>query len=156
MKNYSVVKVIIMFTIAIICFMACKPTKEKVEIKSLSWLQGSWLTADSTTIETWAIQNGEVSGNAFSQKAGKITERLRIFDDNGKIFYEATVLDQNESKAIQFELESYSGDSLYFVNLKHDFPNYIVYKKTSDSTIYTKVYGKSNEGFSAVMTKLVN
>ena len=156
MRSYNVVKDLSIFAMAIICFTACKPTKEQVKIDSLSWLQGSWLNSDSTIIETWAIQNGEVAGNAFSQQAGKITERLRIFDDNGKIFYEATVLDQNEGKAIQFELESYSGDSLYFVNLKHDFPNYIIYKKTSDSTIYTKVFGKTNEGMSSVMTKLSN
>ncbi len=150
MKRYNSVLLIIA---SIFCLIQCT-TKPSLKIEELSWLNGSWISPDSSNIETWAFEQGAFNGNVFSTAEGKITERLRVFTESEKIKYEATVLNQNDAKPIQFALNSTIKDSLHFTNEVHDFPNDIIYKKLSDTSIYVKVYGKSNPGFDFIMTRL--
>ncbi|MBC7884366.1 MAG: hypothetical protein H7X99_02760 [Saprospiraceae bacterium] len=155
MKNY---KLILIHALVVFSCIQCKPDHQKstgtLNLENLKWLQGTWITVDSSSIETWAFQNKEWIGNVYSPGDGKITENLRIFNEKDVILYEATVKTQNEGKPIRFTLEGMSTDSIQFVNMDHDYPNHIDYFKMSDSTLFCNVYGHKDEGKGFVMKKL--
>lgn len=137
---------------SIIGCVSCTP-KKKTSIKDLVWLEGQWMLDDGVSYEEWEWKDGEFNGLVFSRTADTITERLRIFDAKGTVMYEATVFNQNDGQPVLFAMDSKGLDSLHFVNMNHDFPNYILYKKMSDSTLYCRTHSISNDGFSFTMTK---
>ncbi len=142
------------FVFSLLTIFSCKPEANKIDIQSFKWLQGTWITQDSSSLESWAFQNDEWVGNVYAPKVGKITENLRIFHNGSELVYEAKVVGQNDDKGIMFKMESTSSDSLHFVNMSHDFPNQIDYFKTSDSTLTCNVYGKQDGGKGFEMKKL--
>jgi hypothetical protein len=86
-------------------------------------------------IESWnRSSESSISGMVISQESGdtKVLEVLKIFDDNGKFYYSATVNDQEEQGTILFPLVFYNEDKLVFENSTHDFPKEIEY--TIDDT----------------------
>lgn len=142
------------FVFGMLLIFSCKPEPKKLNLQEFMWLQGTWITQDSSSIESWAFQNNEWIGNVYAPKVGKITENLRIYQEGSDLIYEAKVVNQNNGNGVQFKMESTSADSLHFVNMSHDFPNQIDYFKTSDSTLFCNVYGKQNEGKGFEMKKL--
>ena len=46
--------------------------------------------------------------------------------------------------SVSFELTQYDETSIYFSNLKHDFPNFIAYKHVSDETLEVSDGGKEH------------
>ncbi len=134
------------FILGWLIIFSCKTETKGINIQDFKWLQGTWNTQDSSSLESWAFQNNEWIGNVYVPKVGKITENLRIYQDGSDLYYEAKVIDQKNGKPVLFKLESSSADSLHFVNKNHDFPNHIDYFKTSDSTLFCNVYGKQDEG----------
>lgn len=142
------------FVFGLLLIFSCKPESKKLNIEEFTWLQGTWITQDSSSLESWAFQNNEWVGNVYAPKVGKITENLRIYQEGPDLIYEAKVIGQNNGKGVLFKLESTASDSLHFVNMQHDFPNQIDYVKTSDSTLFCNVYGKQDEGKGFKMKKL--
>ena len=60
----------------------------------------------------------------------------------GGYYLNATVFEQNDRLPVSFELTQYDETSIYFSNLKHDFPNCIAYKRVSDEALEVSVGGK--------------
>jgi len=156
------------FLIFFVSFISCKETKnaennttENQEIKansdeitSLSWLQGSWENEDKTSIETWAIQDNQLTGNVYSIKENKIIETLSIENISGKLRYNATVLAQNEGKTISFDQKEIGSNSISFYNQNHDYPNTISYNKTSDKVLSVFISGDNGNFYTYNMTLL--
>ncbi|MBL0100808.1 MAG: hypothetical protein IPP49_12855 [Saprospiraceae bacterium] len=134
--------------------IACKKEHKSLTIQDMAWMQGTWATPDSMSVETWAVQDGEMKGNVYFKRAGKITENLRIFKSGNTMLYEATVFSQNDGKPVLFALDNTTPDSLHFVNMNHDYPNHIIYKRLNDTTLYCRTYGISEDGYAFVMKKL--
>jgi hypothetical protein len=59
-----------------------------------------------------------------------------------KIFYEATVFQQNNGKPISFELTAYSKNEMNFENKFHDFPKKMHYEFPDEQSMIVTV---SNE-----------
>ena len=150
MKNFNLT----VFVCLTILFSCRERKSDYPAIDQLKWLQGSWITDDSTSIETWALQGAELKGNSYSNREGRITEQLRIYTDQGRPAYEATVIDQNAGKPVSFLLESTTADSLHFSNPGHDFPNHVVYVQQPDGSLLARVYGKDNKGMVLHMTRM--
>lgn len=150
MKSFN-----ILIALALLIVMSCKEKKPAYPaVDQLNWLQGSWITDDSTSIETWALQDGELKGNSYSNREGKITEQLRIYSVDGQPAYEAKVSAQNNGQPVSFMMVSTGTDSLHFSNPSHDFPTDIVYVKNPDHTLSCKVYSSTSKGLTLHMTKL--
>ena len=150
MKNY---KILIFSLLAFILFIRCGKNSS-ASLEDLKWLQGSWQSQDSLLIESWALQDGQMVGNVFSNRTGKILETLRIFKTRKLVLYEATVFSQNQGKPVQFAMDSEGLDSLHFVNMNHDYPNYIIYKRLTDTTVYMGTSGTNGTAFHSVMKRL--
>lgn len=116
-------------------------------IDKLSWLSGSWQinTPEVTITETWAkTDENNLSGNSYviSMKGDTVfTESLRITAIDDTLYYLPTISNQNEGKEIRFKEKSISDTEVVFENLAHDFPQRIVYQKTSDTTVYAYIEG---------------
>lgn len=116
-------------------------------IDKLSWLSGSWKinTPEVTITETWAkTDENNLSGKSFviSTKGDTVfTESLRITAIDDTLYYLPTISNQNGGKEIRFKEKSFSDTQVVFENLTHDFPQRIVYQKTSDTTVYAYIEG---------------
>lgn len=132
----------------------CKDAPKTIAISEMAWLQGSWMSEDKSSVETWAIQGDSLSGNVYSAGAKKITEVLSIKEVGNSWVYSARVLDQNEGNTIYFHLEDYSEGNLLFTNPDHDFPNSLSYSKLNDKTINIIIAGKDGQSSTFRIFKL--
>lgn len=109
-------------------------------------LPGSWRTVspDSSRFEIWQIQTDSSLSGIGGLLAGSdtlITETLHLTKNNGKWIYVATVSDQNEGRPVSFQQTAVSATSIEFTNLRHDFPQRLVYTFISDDTLQVDVSG---------------
>lgn len=138
----------IYFLMAIL-FANCYSCKHSAEINN-SKLQilsevfaGDWYNAQSNVWESWKIDGNTLAGSAFSlqDKDTILYEKLKIFKQDSFIFYEATVLNQNEGKPVKFKLASFNDQKIVFENPDHDFPKKITYHFLTTDSLKVQVLG---------------
>jgi len=130
---------------------------EPLDLSNLDfkWLEGNW--RDTTTwghmnaqiIERWYFNDQSYFGSGLQVKNDTDTsliENIQINTSTDPIFFQATVKEQNDGKAIGFELKAYSADSIYFENLAHSFPQMITYRKITDDSIHAIAAAYTAEG----------
>jgi hypothetical protein len=111
-----------------------------------SRLPGKWQLEKSTTIEKWE-KDGELLKATVYKPLGKeslVSEKIRLTEREGEIFYEATVRGQNEEKPVSFKLIESSKERVVFENKTHDFPQRITYQFTSDDQMVATIEGRLN------------
>lgn len=122
----------------------------------LDFLVGTWKIDNKEQFEVWEKNRSlELIGYSYRIKDNQktITETLVIKKVGDQFVYEATVLDQNDGRTVQFVLNTKT-DSLYsFENNKHDFPKKIQYKKMNDHQLKVTVLGDEDSGFSYIQIK---
>ncbi|TVQ08755.1 MAG: hypothetical protein EA364_15045 [Balneolaceae bacterium] len=121
------------------------------------FLEGTWKMENREIYEVWeASENGEMNGYSYRIRDGKkvITEYLEIKYHNADVIYTATVLNQNEGRAIDFVLNRPDSLKWSFENPEHDFPRVITYQKRSDVEIYVQVSDGGERGFAYMMYKI--
>lgn len=126
------------------------------QLNSLGFLSGTWKMENKENYENWkGVNDSLLEGSAYKMKAGKkvTTEYFSIKALSGKIIYQARVPNQNNGKAVDFELNENLRDKYSFENLSHDFPKKIQYTKLNDTTIFVEVLGANDKGFSYKMMK---
>ncbi len=117
------------------------------KLQPLNWLLGEWEMngGKAIFIEHWAVVNDELwQGGGYGLNAKGDTlfkENLQVALQNDTIWYLPTIADQNDGKQVKFAAVELSPNKVVFENKQHDFPQRIVYNKTSDSTIYAYVEG---------------
>lgn len=118
------------------------------------FLIGKWKVKGKETYEQWHVdKNSQLIGYSYKVIEGKehITENIKISTDESGMIYSATVVDQNEGKTIEFELNKKITDRYVFENVKHDFPNNISYQQESDNKLMVNVSNNEGKGFSYEM-----
>lgn len=136
-------------------FMAKDP------LNGIGFLAGTWKVENKENYERWKrINDSMLEGSAYKMKPGEnegrtklTTEYLSIKVIADKIVYQATVPNQNNGKAVDFELNQSLKNKYSFENLSHDFPKKIQYTKLNDTTIFVEVLGENDKGFSYKMMK---
>lgn len=121
--------------------------------QDLNWLQGSWISEDKSTIETWAVQGDSLAGNLYSGAVKRIIEILTIKQVGKSWIYKSKGL-QKDGKNILLDLETYNSKQLVFYNPMLDYPNKVDYTRIDDKTIQITISGKSNQPASYKMFKL--
>ncbi|RYE23917.1 MAG: hypothetical protein EOP51_09035 [Sphingobacteriales bacterium] len=117
------------------------------KLDKLKWLQGQWVmnTGGLQFVEQWtAVDNMLWIGIGYGlNKKGDTTfkEDLQIALQGDTVWYLPTIANQNEGKEVRFAAIELSEKKAVFENKQHDFPQRIVYNKTSDSTVYAYVEG---------------
>lgn len=109
-----------------------------------SFLNGTWKQEGKNLYEHWDIlQDGSLKGFSYQLSTDgsmQISEYLNLFQKGKTLIYEATVINQNQGKAIEFE-GSVDKDVYSFVNVEHDFPSVISYQKIHQDSLAIRVSG---------------
>ncbi len=119
-------------------------------LQQINWMLGAWQlkTPGMTITESWKQDNeASFSGNSYAVTAKGdtiFTERLRLIAEKGILYYLPTVSNQNAGKEVRFKQKTLTQTEVVFENLKHDFPQRIVYRKTSANTILAYIEGTKN------------
>jgi hypothetical protein len=142
MKKYQ----LILFSFLVIACSSPEVKESSLSKDFFNRLSGKWQLENSTTIEKWE-KDGELFKATVYKALGKeslVTERIRLTEREGEIFYEATVRGQNNEKPVPFKLMEYSKDKVVFENKTHDFPQKITYQFTSDDVMLATIEGTMN------------
>lgn len=126
-----------MFIILVsITSLSCSSSKEMGNLKSITWLEGNWVTEKSKnsmfTKEQWKLENQEMKGIGLVIENSDTTfvENLTLRMINDTLSYVASVPENTEE--IIFKLTSNKNNSWKFENPGHDFPKLIEYIKKKD------------------------
>jgi uncharacterized protein YciI len=119
------------------------------------FLQGTWKMGNKEIYEHWdKLNENTLKGFSYELKGRQMTisEYLDISRLKKEITYTATVLNQNQSKGINFKLTK-TDSTFTFENPDHDFPKKIVYQKLSDTEIFVQVSDGKQKIFAYKMQK---
>ncbi|MFU8843683.1 MAG: hypothetical protein ACNA7V_07735, partial [Bacteroidales bacterium] len=96
----------ILFFACLILFICCVRQSEPATQVLFDHLEGAWQLSDLHVVEQWSMQADQLEGRVLLIRDSDttLTEFLRIFEQNDTLFYEATVLDQNDGKPVRFKL----------------------------------------------------
>ncbi len=114
------------------------------DLASLAWLAGSWEGKDASGLEmeeVWtAPKGGTMLGLHRDVKDGKLAsfEFLRIESGADGLVYQAQ---PRGRAATPFHLKESASKKVVFENLKHDFPQRILYWVTDDGALHARVEG---------------
>ncbi len=112
-------------------------------------LLGLWQNVESKSYERWT-KNGDGTYRSVGFKIVAMdtvyTERVDLRLVNGQWRSENTVVEQNEGKAVPFEVTKLTSDEVHFSNPKHDFPTDIHYRLADDNTIEAYIVGPNTTG----------
>ena len=138
--------------------VSCKNQASDEKLNPAQWILGSWeqQTDKGILTETWQRQNDSLFvGSCYfiNQSDTLHTETIMLEQRDDSITYSANVKGQNNDKAVPFTLTTANTNSLVFENLKHDYPQKIVYQKNKSNGLVVTISGilqgkKSEEKYS--------
>lgn len=125
------------------------------------WLEGVWLAHGLEYFEEWKTKDDSTMlGRAYKLEGidTSITEEI-IFTERGGVFtYTPTVKSQNQGRPIVFTGVTMDKSQMVFENLKHDFPNRIIYFLTSDQQIDVRIEqvidGNVGQTYDIIMSRM--
>lgn len=148
--SYIVVLGIVMFT-------SCENAQKKEThsdanapeynlLRKLSWLPGTWAGTSPEGVfgESWQEGNDSLYNGKGFFVVGKDTvssESLRLLQEGSKLFYEPTVKNQNDGKAVRFEMTELTDNTCVFENAAHDFPQKISYTLVTPDSLVAEISG---------------
>ena len=142
MKKYH----LILFSFLVIACSSPEVKESSLSKDFFERLPGKWQLENSTTIEKWE-KDGELFKATVYKPIGKealVSERIRLIERDGEIFYEATVRGQNKEKPVPFKLTESTKDRVVFKNELHDFPQAIAYQLISQDQMVATIEGRLN------------
>lgn len=117
-----------------------------VSLESLAWILGDWEHTEGkdTTGECWQrVSPSTWEGYGFAVRQGDTvrTEDLRLVQLGGAIFYVSKV--QHNELPVAFRLAQSADSSCVFENVRHDFPQRILYSRSGNS-LSARIEGETN------------
>jgi hypothetical protein len=116
-------------------------------MEDYQWMVGSWLAHGMEYIEEWSIINDSTMTARVYREEGTdtiVSEQIVFSERNGNFVYTPTVKSQNSGQPINFEATVMTPNELQFENMAHDFPNRIVYFRTSDQQMDVRIEAVAN------------
>ena len=109
-------------------------------------IEGTWKQKDKDEYEQWKFIDEEFKGSAFTidGKDTIINEKLRMFAQGRHAIYQATVLNQNMGKPVNFNISSCRNNKAVFINSLHDFPTSITYEILDYNNLKATISGTQN------------
>lgn len=136
--------------LSLILLISCQNTSDKhfEKLEKMNWLLGRWenTTSNGLLIETWKKENDSTFlGESYfivNKKDTVHSESIVLKQVEGNLIYSPTVKGQNNDEPVNFTLNSEQDTSFGFENLKHDYPQKIVYKKINETNLVATISGK--------------
>lgn len=130
----------------LLLFSVCSFSPDLIGItanmKSFTWLQGSWQmqTRRGTITEKWIVANDStLAGESIMVRTDGSEiplEKIELAFRNGNYYYIPTVKNQNGEQPVEFKITSYSETGFVAENPQHDFPKRISYTLVNKDSIH--------------------
>lgn len=134
------------YTVALLFVIVLACTNNK-ELNTFRCFEGNWQLENSSTFENWK-NNGTFYGGQVLKIENTDTlllEKLRIFEENNVVYYEATVASQNDGKPIRFKLTQQNNTEFQFENPEHDFPQKLIYSFENKNKLNAIISGGNKQ-----------
>lgn len=122
--------------------------RQSTDLDGLRWLAGEWQreTRSGISVERWEHTDMGLVGEGLALRDGDPlpTESLLLVPMGGDVFYVAKPV-QNPYP-VAFRLVSRDGGEFVFENTMHDFPQRIIYSRTTDDTMTVAIEGPGEDG----------
>lgn len=111
------------------------------------WMMGTWIEVNkpNTLEEHWEMLNDSTFsgiGRIKGIHGTSILEEMKIIVADNKAVFSSKVTNQNEGREIGFTLDSIDHQyALHFSNMKHDFPQKIIYRPIADTLMEVRIEG---------------
>lgn len=107
---------------------------------------GTWQmkTKNGYTCERWIkVNDNELKSTGFkvTGKDTTILERVALVKNADGIFYNPVVNGQNAGEKVSFKLSSVKDNEFIFADLKHDFPQRVIYHFVKPDSLHAWVDG---------------
>ncbi|MCF8378252.1 MAG: DUF6265 family protein [Bacteroidales bacterium] len=148
--------VTIYFSLLCFGFSDYSSGQEKIDFPQiLNNLPGLWASDGSVSFEKWDIASWGYTGVGFYVNSNDtiVTETLKIFRESEDIYYEATVMDQNDGKGVKFKLLKMGDNFALFQNKKHDYPQQIKYTFNGKNSLIVEIIGEIEGGLKSIQFK---
>jgi hypothetical protein len=127
--------------------MAVAASAQTPSVNSLSWMTGCWETSENgrTTTERWAAPTDNLMlGTSQTVRGGKSVafEFLRVVNNAQGMAYIAKP--SSAQTETSFAFLKASEKEVVFENLKHDFPQRIIYKADKADSLSARIEGMQN------------
>lgn len=138
----------LIFIIFILSFTSCKKSEDNKndKIKSAIWLLGNWENNSEfgNLTENWTkVNDSTYQGQSYFIK-NKDTlhfESISLQQIGENLTYTAKVEGQNKNESIPFKLKSITAKQMVFENVKHDYPQKIVYNQITKDSLVAVISG---------------
>lgn len=132
-----------------IFMVGASTSKQFVDMHKANWLIGTWenKTQKGSVYETWSkTSDREFSGKSYilQGKDTVVFETILLKQDHDTVFYIPSVKSQNGGLPVRFSGKIVSDTQLVFENLKHDFPQVIIYTRVSADSLVAVISGTRN------------
>ncbi|MFA6468317.1 MAG: DUF6265 family protein [Bacteroidota bacterium] len=128
-------------------FIGIAGAQEKYTVADLDWITGRWemVKGERRTEEQWLAPEGNTMfAISRTVNKGKLIEYEFVMldqDSNGAIYYRAKPSGQ---AGASFRLVMLKDNKAIFENIHHDFPQRIIYARTSDDSLSARIEGIQN------------
>ncbi|MBC8029272.1 MAG: hypothetical protein H7Z16_04100 [Pyrinomonadaceae bacterium] len=120
--------------------------QSKVSLSDLSWLSGCWQGREGNAVieEIWSKPaGGSMLGLGRTVKGNRTVsfEFMQFREENGSLVF----LPQPQGGArVSFPLKDSFGGKATFENLKHDFPQRVIYERKGKALMWASIEGMQN------------
>ena len=148
----------VLFGAALLAFPATGASAP--DVRALEWMAGCWESrSGSTTVrEEWRNTPDGLDGGAVTMRSDTLVawEFTRISAGGSTTTAPAGYFAAPNGQASHtFPLVASSGDSAYFADLAHDFPQHITYRRAGSDSLYAHVRGGAGDrGFVQAMGRV--
>ncbi|MFV8332134.1 DUF6265 family protein [Flavobacterium sp. GSP14] len=132
----------------LLSIFSCKESdaNEKEKIKAANWILGNWESKsdEGKLTESWSKVNDstfQATSYFIKEKDTIHFETITLQQKDDVLTYSATVLGQNNDKAVAFKQTNETPKQLTFENLKHDYPQKITYTHKTTIELAVKISG---------------
>ncbi len=106
-------------------------------------------TKSGALYEVWRkASNNSLESKSYKLKPNNDTiwlESVSLIQTRSGVYYNSTVKEQNEGKAVPFKLKSITNKTFVFTNDDHDYPKRIVYEFIGTDSLHAWIDGGEHE-----------
>lgn len=140
--------------------LAMGATAHDAKVDELSWMAGSWTCQKwgGTYEEHWSTPAGGLL-MGFSRllvpgkSAFKEISRIEDTEDGMVLYVEVNPKREKAGNITAFPIKELTKEKVVFENLKHDFPQRVIYTKKSDGTINARIEGEGQSAEDFIFKK---
>jgi len=137
------------YAIPVAFFLLLSTVHQESAVKQLYPLAGTWkMNAGARSFyENWQIKDAhEMHGKSYRVTGTDtlVLEDVQVVAKQNIVYYIPVVTGQNAGQPVSFQLIRAENLTFTFENVKHDFPQRVVYHLVNNDSLHAWIEGKQN------------